>query len=274
MAHAIILSKDRAAQAHLCLESIKRNDNGLFDSVSVLFHTSNQDYKRGYLALEKAFPGVSLIEQDNYYDNVMELLDGFHFTSFFTDDDILYRKIPVNQKDVSFLFDEPEIGCLSLRLGMNTYIQDPYVGSKVVKPSSEFWFNFTEFITWTWKDCPIYTNFGYPLSVDGHIFHTNELRTILEQCKFNNPNQQEIAMMSKIDIFPHKMSCFEHSVLINTPINRVQDTCMNRAGEKCRQEPAEMNQRYLNGEKLDFNSIDFSNIIGCHQELDIKWTTK
>jgi hypothetical protein len=77
-----------------------------------------------------------------------------------------------------------------------------------------------------------------------------------------------------MNLIPAMMAAFEQSVVINTPLNRVQETCLNRAGETFGQSAEEMNKLYLDGNRLDFKSIDFSNIIGCHQELKINWTMK
>lgn len=269
------MSKDRPAQAHLCIESIKKNDGGLFDNLSVIYTYSNGKHREGYEALKAAFPTVTFIDQENYYEDVKSLVDvRYAFTAFFTDDDIMFTTITKSSEEIKNLFDDYEdvLGCFSLRLGLNTVIQDPYVKSYTSPPSSGL-HNKNGFVFWRWSDCPPYMNFGYPMSVDGHIFRTNELNEVLNQCKFTNPNQQEIAMTGKADMVKPLMACFEHSVLVNTPINRVQQTCMNRAGETCGQNPDEMTDKYLAGYKLDINSIQFP-IIGCHQELELAWITK
>lgn len=276
MIHAIILSKDRAAQLDLALKALKSNDGGIFSTYSILYKASEDQFESGYKCLKENYPGLNWVEQEDYYQNILELVDESHeFTTFFTDDDIFYRPINKRQIHIQDLFEDMDIlACLSLRLGLNTYIQDPYIGSQVIAPSSNFHYLDNDFIVWRWQDCPPYGNFGYPLSVDGHIFRTNELKQILSDCRFNNPNQQEIAMQNQADRLPPLMACFEKSVVINTPLNRVQDTCLNRSGENFGQSAKEMNDRFIAGQRLDFNSIDFSNIIGCHQELEIKWTTK
>lgn len=277
MAHGIILSKDRPAQLHLCLESIIKNHNGLFDNLSVLYTYSTPRFKEGYDLVIKEFPGVTFIDQMNYYEDIKSLVDvSFPFTSFFTDDDIMYGAVPVSSKDIRHAFDENDaIGCLSLRLGLNTTIQDPFIQSETQAPSSGFHFIYgNKFIAWNCRDCPPYMNFGYPMSVDGHLFRTTELDRVISQCKFTNPNQQEIAMSGKSDMINPFMISFPKSVVINTPINRVQSTCMNRAGETCGQTPEDMNENYCGGFILDLDSIKGIDIVGCHQEIDITWTTK
>jgi hypothetical protein len=277
MAHGIILSKDRPAQAHLCLESITKNDNGLFGNLSVLYTYSNPLFKIGYDELAKAFPKVTFVDQINYYEDIQSLVSlDYNLTSFFTDDDIMYSPLPLLPKKIFELFENYEdvLSCLSLRLGMNTVIQDPYIQSQTVPPTSGFHGTENYIVFWRWQDCPPYMNFGYPMSVDGHIFRTTEIKRVLEDCKFNNPNQQEIAMSSKANELKDLMSCFNKSVIVNTPINRVQDTCMNRAGEAHGQTPEAMNAKYLEGYRLDLNSLDDVEVVGCHQEIDIQWTTK
>lgn len=277
MAHGIILSKDRPAQLHLCLESIEKNSKGIFDTISVLYDADNTFSEFGYGEVKKAFPKVSFIDEVNYYEDIKSLVDvDYKLTAFFTDDDIMYGEIPVHRFHIQSLFRELDpVCCLSLRLGLNTVIQDPYIQSPTQPPSSGFHnIESGRFIAWQWRDCPPYMNFGYPMSVDGHIFRTSELANVLSQCKFNNPNQQEIAMSSKADMMGVYMVCFPRSVLINTPLNRVQSTCMNRAGEIHGQTPADMIDKYLSGYKLDLNSLNGIEIVGCHQEIDLKWITK
>lgn len=277
MAHGIVLSKDRPAQAHLCLESLQKNDNGLFNNISLLYTYSDPIYKRGYDELAKVFPKVSFVDQINYYEDIQNLVNlDYYLTSFFTDDDIMYERLPRLRNYIFAMFEDYEdiLACLSLRLGMNTVIQDPYIQSTTVPPTSGFHGKENHTVFWRWQDCPPYMNFGYPMSVDGHIFKTNEIKKILEECKFNNPNQQEIAMSAKANELKNLMACFYKSVVVNTPINRVQDTCMNRAGEAHGQTPESMIAKYLEGYKLDLNSLNGIDIVGCHQEIDIKWTTK
>jgi hypothetical protein len=56
--------------------------------------------------------------------------------------------------------------------------------------------------------------------------------------------------------------------VVNTPINIAGDS-KNRAGEKFGISLKDMNRRYIDGETISLESIDFSNVVGCHQELEI-----
>jgi hypothetical protein len=272
----IILSKDRAAQLDLCLEALYKHNKGVFDTVSVIYTSSTPEFTEGYNKVQSYYPDVSWIQQTNYKKNVLTELDSpIHaLASFLTDDDIFYRDMEVDQNYFNQLFaDVPDLACFSLRLGLNTVVQDPYNNIPTVPPTSGFAESDGK-VYWKWRDVPNYMNFGYPLSVDGHIFRVDDLWNVHHDLEFNNPNQQEVSIQRKNDTLPGLMGCFKQSVVINTPLNRVQDTCMNRAGELFGCPANVMNARYLAGEKLDLSSIDFSNIVGCHQELEIKWTTR
>ena len=276
MIKAIILSKDRPAQLHLCLEALNQNHDGVFSEVSVIYTSSSEAFEDGYELTQEAFENVTWVKQRKFKDDVMEELndDRCRLISFFTDDDIMYRKLGINNNTLYGMFEAlDELSCFSLRLGLNTVVQDPYNGMQTTPPTSGF-IGSDEFAMWRWRDCPSYMNFGYPLSVDGHIFRASTLRDVHKDVEFNNPNQQEVAIQVKNPTLGNFMACFKQSAVVNTPLNRVQTTCMNRSGERFGCAAELMNERYCAGEKLDLSSIDFSNIVGCHQELEIKWTTK
>ena len=74
------------------------------------------------------------------------------------------------------------------------------------------------------------------------------------------------------DNYPKElMAAYKTSVLVNSPNNIVQNTFPNRKGEKHSLSTKELNDKYLGGEIIDYDFIDFSNIRGCHQELELKF---
>ena len=70
---------------------------------------------------------------------------------------------------------------------------------------------------------------------------------------------------------PNDMGCFENSCIINTPVNRVQETFKNSAGVFFQQDAKSLNDSFIQGKRLDLDSMDFSTIIGTHQEIKLKW---
>jgi hypothetical protein len=120
-------------------------------------------------------------------------------------------------------------------------------------------------IKWEWKKH--YYDANYSLSVDYHIFTTKDIYKLVNKITFENPNTLE-ANLQIFSNFPKQiMAAFEQSVVVNTPINIVNEVYDNRQGEQFAVSVEELNKKYLNGEVIDLEKIDFSNIIGCHQEL-------
>jgi len=115
-------------------------------------------------------------------------------------------------------------------------------------------------------------DFGYPLSVDGHIFRTKEILKLTKKVSFSNPNTYE-ASLQIFDNFPrNKMWSYKHSVLVNSPSNIVQSTFQNRKGETYGISTKDLNDAFLSGRFIELDKIDFSNIVGCHQELELPLT--
>lgn len=278
---AIILSKDRACQTQLLIDSLDKNSNGLFERVFLYFTYSNEDYFNGYIKLRKRTLAAPLHfklifvdrgftpEETKFKDYLLEVLYKCnHKVCFFTDDDIFYREPNFTRSDVNELFDDIDICTLSLRLGKNTLIQDIYTNTQSVLPNKPYKYG-DKFIMWPFRSIPPHMNFGYPLSVDGHIYCKGVLINVLKNIEFNHPNDMEGRMASQYKILNPVMACPMHSLVVNTPLNRVQDIFQNRNGEKFGLSQENLNTAFINGQALDLNSIKFDNIICTHQELEI-----
>jgi hypothetical protein len=271
MIHAIILSKDRACQLHLLLESLKKNSYDLFEQISVVYTYSTDEFAKGYERVRREFPDVKWeLEDPNFQMSLLRVggLASQELTCFFTDDDIFYRDA-LNKCDAKLAFRFHDADIFSLRLGQNTIIQDPYAGSKVVLPQPKM--VAYQMCSWDWSTVPHYTNFGYPLSVDGHIFKTKEIMDLLASIKFHNPNSMEAALHSQRDRYGKIMVCCKNSFVFNTPLNRVQETCQNKAGVHFGKSAEMLNEKYIQGYRLNLDSIDADSIVGCHQEVDLEF---
>jgi uncharacterized protein YsxB (DUF464 family) len=93
---------------------------------------------------------------------------------------------------------------------------------------------------------------------------------LLASIKFHNPNSMEAALHAQREKYGKKMVCCINSFVFNTPLNRVQETCQNKAGVHFGKSAEMLNEQYIKGYRLCLDSIDADSIIGCHQEVDLE----
>ncbi len=124
---------------------------------------------------------------------------------------------------------------------------------------------------WDWTAAD--GDFGYPASVDGHIFRGGTLRPALHDCPPDaSPNQVEDHLVSTITQFHNghsRMASYEHSCLVGLPLNVVTQTHRNRNGERYPWAADSLLGRYLQGQRIDLDALDFSDVRGAHQEIDL-----
>jgi hypothetical protein len=263
MINGIVFSKDRAAQLKLFLDSVEKNANGVF-SLNVLYTYSNDEFEKGYNKLMEQFPEVKWIKEIDFREQTLAILENsiYNYTSFFTDDDIIYGRVDENEM-ISKLETDNDAFCFSMRLGLNTNKCYTMRCDNVIMPDYED----DKFIKWNWS--VHYMDFGYPLSVDGHIFKTKEIHKLSKKVMFQNPNTFEAALQM-FGNYPKKtMWSYKQSKLVNSPSNVVQSVFPNREGEFHGISAQELNDNFLSGREIKLNKIDFSNIVGCHQELEL-----
>jgi len=285
MITCIIFSKDRACQLDLLLRSIYSNLKSERELI-VVYKASNDRFQAAYDKLQSEHPRVELIQESLFKTDLIGVVNRSQkYICLFTDDTILYKESVLEEEEINTLFMKYHVTCISLRLGKNTIIQDPYQGQHADMPIMPV--GFKDFMVWDTNDIKNYSerregnnmlreyrscNFTMMVSLDGHIYERKLLRSILPYLEYYNPNTLETAMAkSPITCYPsRKMACFNQSRLVNNPINIVQETYSNRSGESFGFTVADLNEEYLNGYVIDIDDIDFSNIEGCHQEMEIK----
>lgn len=270
MISTIISSKDRACQLDFLLTSLRQNDAGIFD-IHILYEHSDDRFEEAYQKLIQKYPLLNWIKETNFEKDTHSLVeDAGELICFFVDDNILYKKIGVDYDTVRDFFREEDIFCLSLRLGGNTIIQNEYMNSRCILPEKAVLVRDT-YLLWNWKNLPPYTNFAYPFSVDGHIFRKELVAEVLSKYSFHTPNALEGRALPHIDIYSNNMASFKESVLVNTPLNLVGSS-ENKSGQKFGATLKELNDLYLNGSSPSLKDMDFSNVRGCHQEIQLKFT--
>lgn len=270
MITATIFSKNRACQLHLLLESLSRNINSVFRKINILYY-ADEPFIEGYKKTQKYFPYYKWIEEWDFHSNTLDLIENADdYICFFVDDNFLHRNIPWNAFDIITTLEENNIEIMSLRLGKNTIIQNWYTQSRTPLPFHIEKVDDNDIFGWDWTLKSRHTNFGYPFSVDGHIYKKDTLLKTLNY-NFDTPN----AFEGRFDVkqLPHYMCCFGKSVVVNNPLNLVGSS-ENLAGQTFGYSLEELNQMYLDGYIISLNELCKNKIIACHQEMEICLTDK
>jgi hypothetical protein len=165
----IVFSKDRAMQLHAFLRSYE-NHVRYSSTVNVLCRTSNERHVAAYTEVLDSVPCVDFIDQSGPFKaHLLEMLPAVGNVVFFVDDQVFVR-------DWEGL-DPPGV---SLRLGLHL-TRDYAFGDQPqrvpkVRPLGP------DRVTWQWAKGEL--SWGYPLSLDGHVFDLREIRPLIESLYF------------------------------------------------------------------------------------------
>ena len=259
-AHAvgcIVISKDRPLQLDACLRSLDQFWP-YAGPRTVIYKASDDPYAEGYRVLAGESTVDFIAETKSLRRHVLGLLARApRYAAFFMDDDLMF------QRPQAAVVPPEGFAAVSLRLGLNTTISyadrsDQSLPEFVRRPP---------LIAWDWTTAEF--DFGYPLSLDGSVFDTALLRRLLVTMRFKSPNQLEEQMHVRRDRVPRWMLACEHSSLVNIPANIVTETHTNRAGTDPEMSPEALNARFLDGERIDLQAMDFSDIVGAHQDIPV-----
>lgn len=268
----IVFSKDRAMQLELFLRSFAIYVYNFHRyKINVLYTYSNKSYKEGYDKLIKEIGvnipyfyqaaycmSIKFILENDFRKNVIELVNpNKKYTVFFVDDDIFKNQVDFYDRQMDIFNNDPKILCRSLRLHPNlTYCYTQK--TKMRKPE------FLADNVFYWKKTDI--DYGYPMSVDGHIFRTKEIFPLIKKIDFINPNTFEGYMAVNPLTLP-KMICYDTSIIVNNPVNMVQTNNENYHGNISQ---AYLNKMFLKGYKISLENIAGIENISCHQEIEFK----
>ncbi len=286
---AFIVTKDRACQLECLLNSLEQNSGNLVDELFIIYKSSSEKFQQGYDALiqkrSEFYDKISWYDENSegsFHDLFITVLEeinvDFRCTLGLTDDTIFYRKLEDKQNDILYHLIFSDTLCCSLRLGKNTSIQDCETGKKmlpipelvqIVKtedlPGNQFKIVPFGYI-WDWTAQPIDDNTGYGISLDGHIYKTQDLLDLSKQIAFKNLREWEGELIAQRHTFKkHKMYCFNNSYCVNVPLNFVQSPNWPTVGPYG-MSAIKLNNYFLNGEKFDIEKM-FENVEvkGSHQ---------
>lgn len=269
--NTIVFSRDRAAQLKLFLDSINKNASGIFN-LNVLYSYTDEEHQKGYEKIldNNIYANVNFIpEKNEFKEQILELInEGGEYFTFFLDDDIIYNNVDISDI-IKTLESDDDLVCFSLRLGENVTkcytLGADNVMHDILKEGN--------IMKWDWS--LHYIDFGYPFAMDGHIFRKSDILKLVKKSTFSCVEELEMALFDFADMFPrNKMASYTQSALVGVPVGRVQESLDSEMAMALKESRArimrkEMNKAFLDGSFINLEEIDFSEVNGCHQDLDL-----
>lgn len=262
MIDSIIFSKNRPLQLHCLLSSLRSNSN--LKQIKVL-HKYDQDFLESLELVKQLHADVVFEEEENFENQVKTFLreSNNKFCVFFVDDIVV--KDPVDFTIAcSVLENNPDILCFSLRLGLNLNYCYPMSQIQTIPNGIVN----SQLFAWSWRGSNF--DWGYPFSVDGHVFRRSELESWSSHLKFSNPNQFEAVLQQIPEIFaiPNGMACHVTSKIFNNPVNRVQEEFKNRNESSV--SATEFKDIFLSGKEIDFTKFRGFMNNGAHTPVEFE----
>ncbi len=253
MLQIVIFSFNRALQLDTLITSIIEKWQLPHYNIDVIYNTSDNDFQKRYDLLVKKYntktnivfnketninDKYSLKEllnlrnfiaynknkrkftpKSNFRSMCIELLkrDKNELVMFLTDDAMFINDVNINVDILDWIKAVPNNRQFSLRMGEGMNNQ----GSLVKKEGN--------YLCWEFHRNPRNTNWGYPFSVDAHIYHKKPIIKLFSKYIFCNPNTLEGFVNAQV----HRKVLFEEGKsnikcsLLSYPINMVQTVAKN-----------------------------------------------
>ncbi|MDT8447092.1 MAG: hypothetical protein RRB13_09415 [bacterium] len=261
----VVFSFDRALQLFALLESyfLQAQDPA---PLSVLFRASSKAHQGAYAEVRrlcKDWP-VTFVEEYAFRSDLLDLLAALEATRvFFLVDDILFTQ---EFDFTEALKQDPKEAVFSLRHGAQLDFHY-MLGLPMQRPPLQ---EEGGFIRWRWRQGEY--DWGYPLSVDGHIFDTREFLAQCRMIPFKAPNSLEHGLQIFWPLFADRAGvAYATSRQVNVPYNKVQQEFANKAGAL---DPEKMLAYWNQGQKLDVAAWKGYANRGVHEDLPLKLTER
>lgn len=263
----IIFSKDRPLQLDLCIQTLNRNCFGRLPKIDVIYKATSEEYAMAYKTCTDMYfdCDINFIPETDFQQNFLNSLNDTDFVMLVVDDTIFCRRFDID-KICDAITNSVLLG-FSLRLGRNINYCYPYSCHQ----SQPVFYNIThEFLKYYWSNCSY--DFGYPMEVSSSIYPTKTIKMILEDQKFNNPNELEDAFYTSKNKFWTTLSylgCYNYSVAFSNAINKVQTVNNNRSGSKQKYSKEALLKRFVSNYRANPSKFDGFMPVSPHQEVEI-----
>tara|TARA_R110002020_G_scaffold298736_4_gene514578 strand:+ start:2006 stop:2845 length:840 start_codon:yes stop_codon:yes gene_type:complete len=274
--NGLIVSKNRACQLRLLLESISVNAPNLLNEILVIYTSSNENFERGYekLQSEEILPNIIWQKEVDFIPDFLSALKNCKskYICGVVDDCIFYKRVSSTPDQIENVMEETNAFCFSFRLGLNTSTQN-YMNPSYYVPLQKYDEN--EFcVIWNWKEWSSKLNYGYPISLDGHVFRSKEISDLSHMFEFDRLRHWEgnVNGQCRDKVERNMMACYKQNVLFSIPANCVQDPPLV-SGQIYSYSEEGLNEKYLNGEVIDLYGMEyaFQNVTWSHNEFEFKF---
>ncbi len=250
----LIFSKDRAAQLDLLLRSLDRFAPA--EDTTVIWTATPGRLEQGYL--EAPFSAEFVRQDEGGFDDAFraaleEAFEGDDSVTLFCDDDVAFRPL-------ASPYLPGEVVAFSHRLG---------VQNDRPKPDG--------FPVWLWGPLER-TDFGFPASVDGHVFRASDLLSLIGGDVLENPTGVETIIAGRVEGVLGKrrpwMGCGHDQSIVGVPVNRVSTSSGVDHGLDFPQAVEKINRRWLLGQQINLDDAVEklqSQVRGCHHEIRFEW---
>lgn len=253
----IIFSYDRPLQLYALLESTEALITGL-QNIYVIYRTSNDQYEKGYQIVQSRFPVVHYMKQSSEPESDFKQLTVKAFEDspseylLFGVDDIVVKDY-VDLSDAITILEKYNLYGCYLRLCPDIdYLyswQQPQQVPQLKKVQEGY----------LWQFCaasPI-SDWGYPHTVDMTLFRKKDIASEVIGMSYRNPNTFEAQWSRHAEMIKRRWGfCFEHSKIVNLPLNLVQTSYTNNPHMRNDEfKPQELLNLFLDGYKMDISSL-------------------
>ncbi|MCK4887704.1 MAG: cobalamin-dependent protein, partial [Planctomycetes bacterium] len=225
---ALVFSKDRAMQLMATIESfMSQCKDSVNVDMTVLYKASNSLHYQQYDELKRMFPDVDFVEENNFRNQVLSIINDSTYLLFLVDDSIFVQPFEIN-KAIAVLKDHEDAIGFSLRLGKNVTYCYPLDRDEIQPQFENISENIFKF-NWYNSKC----SFGCSLEVSSSVYRTDFILDMFNQFGFSNPNTLE-SKMSQLKMnyswLPYLLM-FDKSVAFSSPVNKTQKIYNNRSGD-------------------------------------------
>ena len=262
--HAIIFSKDRAAQVDSLLRSMRDHVAVPLAGTSVLYKASNPSFRQGYerAASRNLIPGVTWVEEQSFRNDCISLVSSLPAGSLvltLVDDDVFFRTF--DAAAAVGAFSAARHCALSL-------VAYPEWEKRLPQLRRT-----PDYVEWKWAYLIKPRGFHlYPFCLDASIYSRDLLARLLPCLDFKAPNSLEGALnraKRKLIVWRRgRLLATPKPCVFNNPLNRVQE---ESSTDNLEISAEQVNRRYCAGFEIDNTDLYAASPSRCHFPVAIRF---